>query len=118
MYLSLTSEWSTDGCKTRISDDNSHITCTCTHLTNFAALVVCYSQLLLLYLIFDHHMIFFTYFINNTSHSQILQDVCRRTEGCDTSSKAEYALSIVSIVGVTLSLIGLVVTVVTILLFK
>ena len=31
--------WTTEGCTTEVNDDV--ITCTCNHLTNFAALVVC-----------------------------------------------------------------------------
>ena len=48
----------------------------------------------------------------------MVQDVCRRVEDCETSSEADYALSILSIFGVTLSLMGLVLTVFTMLFFK
>ena len=47
-----------------------------------------------------------------------MQDVCRRIEGCETSPDADFALGILSIVGVTLSLFGLVVTIFTMLFFK
>ena len=46
------------------------------------------------------------------------QDVCRRVEGCETDPEAEYALSIVSIAGASLSLMGLIMTVFTMLYFK
>lgn len=49
---------------------------------------------------------------------QLTQDICRRTEGCETSSKADYALSILSIVGVSLSLVGLLATIFTMIFFK
>ena len=48
----------------------------------------------------------------------LLQDVCRRTEDCETSEEAEYALSIISFIGVCLSLIGLTVTIFTMLFFR
>ena len=48
-----------------------------------------------------------------------IKDVCRRVEGCDPpSSDAEVALSVLSIVGVTLSLFGLAVTIFTMVFFK
>ena len=48
--------------------------------------------------------------------AQHIQDICRRVEGCETD--ADFALGILSIVGVTLSLFGLAVTIFTMIFFK
>ena len=48
-----------------------------------------------------------------------LQDVCSRTEGnCGHTEDTRLALDIISIVGVILSGVGLILTIVTLLVFK
>ena len=48
------------------------------------------------------------------------QDICSRTEegGCGQSDDARVALDVISIVGVILSGLGLILTIITLLLFK
>ena len=48
------------------------------------------------------------------------QDICSRTEagGCGQSDAAKLALDIISIIGVILSGLGLILTILTVLLFK
>ena len=48
-----------------------------------------------------------------------LQDVCSRTEGdCGHTEDTRLALDIISIIGVILSGVGLILTIVTLLVFK
>lgn len=50
--------------------------------------------------------------------SKIQQDICSRVEGCQQISRgAALALDIISIIGVSLSLLGLVITIITLLVF-
>ena len=47
----------------------------------------------------------------------LFQDVCARTEGCELSSIATVVLEVLSYIGVSLSAVGLVLTVITLLGF-
>ena len=47
-----------------------------------------------------------------------LQDICTRTDGCEQSPINQVALGALSIIGTTLSLFGLTVTIITLLVFK
>ena len=48
----------------------------------------------------------------------VFQDICARTEGCELSSIALTVLEVLSFIGVSLSAVGLVLTVATLLGFK
>ena len=95
----------TDGCTTILTSDRNQITCECNHLTNFASLVVRKLDSMIIPICIC--IIFY------------LQDICSRTEegGCDQSDEAKLALSIISIIGVILSGVGLILTIVTLLIF-
>ena len=47
-----------------------------------------------------------------------LQDICTRTDGCEPSPIIQVALEVLSIIGTSLSLFGLTVTIITLLVFK
>ena len=47
-----------------------------------------------------------------------LQDICTRTDGCEQSPINQVALETLSIIGTTLSLFGLTVTIITLSVFK
>lgn len=48
----------------------------------------------------------------------VFQDIRQRVEGASPPPEAELALSIISIVGIMLSLVGLTITIFTLLFFK
>ena len=62
-------------------------------------------------IITDHFYAYYTLYY--------LQDICSRTEegGCDQNDEAELALEIISICGVILSGVGLILTIITLLIF-
>ena len=47
-----------------------------------------------------------------------LQDVCSRTDGDCLSKEEQFALEVLSIIGVVLSLIGIISTAITLIVFK
>ena len=46
------------------------------------------------------------------------KDICSRFEDCQPSGPLETALEVLTVIGVVLSLIGIIATIVTLLLFK
>ena len=81
------------------------MTCKCNHLTNFAILVVSASM---------HGSVQ----LELESGPLIFQDICSRFQDCLPSPVLETVLETLTIIGVGLSVIGIVATVITLLLFK
>ena len=97
-------EWTAEGCETDWNINRSVVKCKCNHLTNFAILVV--STLL-------------TFIeLELESGPLIFQDICSRFQDCTPSPPLETVLKTITIIGVGLSLIGIVATLITLLLFK
>ena len=96
-YTDGQGNWTSEGCTT-IDDGSGVIHCNCTHLTNFAILVVSLRP-------FNDRLL--TLFL--------LQNIDARVDGNTCSNRAIEAFSIV---GSVLSMIGLVLTITIFLAFK
>lgn len=98
-------KWSTDGCSTTLTDnmDPDVVKCLCTHLTNFAILVVSPQNI--------------PSFLQVESFPP--QDICARLEDCavEENPVLTKTLSFVTYIGTSLSMLGLFLSVLTLLAF-
>ena len=97
-------DWTQRGCVTSVGQDGI-VTCICDHLTNFCMLVVC-------------HMHDFTptgvmcVYTHTHTHTQ---DICSRQEDC-LPSNVEFILTYVSYIGMPISIVCLVLTMITLII--
>ncbi len=98
-----TVSWIMDGCTIAIVD-NTTFNCSCTHLTNFAVLIV--SLILHSTKVFIYSFVF------------LPQDICQRAQDCENDETLEAILSAITFVGVAISCVGLVITIITLLVFR
>ena len=96
-------DWITEGCTTIVGEDMV-VTCNCTHLTNFAVLVVMLANL-----ISTHEIYLLVLFLS--------QDICLRQESCEPS-RVDTALTYISYIGTSISIVCLLLTLLTLLVFK
>ncbi len=96
--------WSTNGCElVSYNKSTGEVQCKCSHLTNFAILVV--SPLLIAYVV-------------DTEREWLIIHSLQNVNAPPISNEVRDALEALSIIGSVLSIIGLVITIFTMLFFK
>ena len=125
--------WSRRGCNTVTGESGTTVTCTCNHLTNFAVLVVTIRQfslslslslslpisLSLPLSLFSCPSLSSLFLLRNDDDIFDQQDICLRLEDCQPINPVvDKILSFVSYIGIIISIIGLVLTITTMLIFK
>ena len=97
-------DWTPRGCTTLVGEDGI-VTCICNHLTNFAVLVVMF------------HALIFMYVQLNDVYDFQHQDICFRERDCERS-RVDQPLTYISYIGISVSIVCLVFTLLTLLIFK
>lgn len=103
--------WTSKGCSNQTDGSGGNVTCSCNHLTNFAVLVVSRDAALKTYRLLEN----IKFFIGDIS---LIQDTRPKPVEAPLSVDVESTLSVISIIGVAVSILGLLLTIITLLVFK